>query len=293
MEKIIENDWLKVEVESKGAEIRAVEHKKNNLNYMWTGDSAYWGRVAPVLFPIVGQLKGDQYQVDGEKYNMSQHGFLRDVEFVLSSHSKEYVSFEIASEGHFQDVYPYEFKVTITYTLHRDALTVDWKIENKNREEMYFSVGAHPAFRIPLVENEGLKDYQLKFKPAPNKDVVEYGLENALVSEKGILNQLPDITLQPDLFANDAIIYSNIDSIELTSIKSGYGVEIVFPGFPFVGIWSKYNIENNTIAPFVCVEPWYGIADIHDTTGDLKEKFGVNRLDANDVFQKAYSITFK
>ncbi len=89
MKQIIENDWLKVEIDSNGAEIQAVEHKKNKINYMWTGDSAYWGRVSPVLFPIVGRLKEDQYQLEGKTYEMSQHGFLRDIDFELSTHSGE------------------------------------------------------------------------------------------------------------------------------------------------------------------------------------------------------------
>ncbi|UUI03808.1 aldose 1-epimerase family protein [Oceanobacillus jeddahense] len=293
MKQTIENEWLKVEIESNGAEIQSVEHKKNTLKYMWTGDSAYWGRVAPVLFPIVGRLKEDQYHLDGQTYEMSQHGFLRDVDFELSSLSAEHVSFKVASDGRFKNIFPYEFKATITYSLHQDSLSVDWKIENQNDTEMYFSIGAHPAFRIPLLENEGLEDYQLTFTPNPDKEVMEYGLENALVHEKGIRNHLPDITLQPDLFAKDAMIYSHIDRIELASTKLNHGVEVVFTDFPFVGIWSKYNEENNTIAPFVCIEPWCGIADMHDTTGDLKEKFGMNRLEADEVFQKEYTMIFK
>ena len=108
---------------------------------------------------------------------------------------------------------------------------------------MYFSIGAHPAFRIPLLENEGLSDYQLKFTPAANKEVMEYGLENALVHEKGVSNLLPDVTLQPELFAKDAMIYSHIDRIELVSAKSDHGLEVEVTNFLFVGIWSKYNKE--------------------------------------------------
>lgn len=293
MKQIIENDWLKVEIDSKGAEIRAVEHKKNKINYMWMGDSAYWGRVSPVLFPIVGRLKGDQYQLEGKKYEMSQHGFLRDADFEPGTYSAEHASFEVNSNGRFKDIYPYEFKAVITYALNQNSLSVDWKIENQNNGEMYFSIGAHPAFRIPLLENEGLEDYRLKFTPAPNKEVLEYGLENALIHERGVRTNLPDIQVQPELFAKDAIIYSHIDCIELVSAKSNHGVEVVFTDFPFVGIWSKYNEENNSMAPFLCIEPWCGVADTHDTTGDLKEKFGVNRLQAGGVFRKGYSITFK
>lgn len=293
MKQVIENEWLKVEIESNGAEIRAVEHKKNKMDYMWTGDSAYWGRVAPVLFPIVGRLKGDQYQLDGEKYEMSQHGFLRDVDFERGAYSAEHVTFEIVSNGRFKAIYPYEFKAAITYSLNQNSLSVNWKIENENSTEMYFSIGAHPAFRIPLLENEVLEDYQLKLTPAPNKEVMEYGLENALVHERGVQKKLPEITLKPELFEKDALIYSNIERIELASAKSNYSVEVEAKGFPFVGIWSKYNEKNKTIAPFVCIEPWFGIADMHDATGELKEKFGINTLAAGEIFQAEYRMTFK
>lgn len=293
MKQIIENDWLKVEIDSSGAEIRAVEHKKNKMNYMWTGDSAYWGRVSPILFPIVGRLKRDQYQLEEKTYEMSQHGFLRDVDFELSTHSAEHASFEITSNERFKDIYPYEFKAVITYALNQNSLSVDWKIENQNNGEMYFSIGAHPAFRIPLIESEGVEDYHLKFTPAPHKEVMEYALENALIHENGIRNNLPEIPLQPELFTKDAMIYSHIDRVELVSAKSNHGVEVGFTGFPFVGIWSKYNPENDSMAPFVCIEPWYGVADTHDTTGDLKEKFGINQLEAGGIFQKAYTMTFK
>lgn len=290
---VIENDWLKVGIENKGAEVRKVEHKKNELDYMWTGDSAYWGRVSPVLFPIVGRLKGDQYQIDGETYELPQHGFLRDVEFDVDNHTTEQVSFVFKSAGRFLDVYPYEFKATIYYILNEDSLIVRWKIENDSKEEMYFSIGAHPAFRIPLLENEVIEDYRLEFTPAPNKTVLQYELKDSLIHEKGTANDIASISLTASLFKNDAVIYSNIDNIILTSNKSNHEVEVTFNGFPFVGIWSKYIETDGTMAPFVCIEPWYGIADTHDTSGNMKEKFGVNRLEVGKTFQAEYEMKFK
>ncbi|KYG32950.1 aldose 1-epimerase family protein [Priestia endophytica] len=290
---VIENDWLKVGIESKGAEVRKVEHKKNELDYMWTGDSAYWGRVSPVLFPIVGRLKGDQYQIDGQTYEMSQHGFLRDVEFNIDDHTTEQVSFVFEPAGRFLDVYPYEFKATIYYILNKDSLIVRWKIENDSKEEMYFSIGAHPAFRIPLLENETIEDYRLELTPATNKTVLNYELKESLIHEKGTANDIAPISLTASLFKNDAVIYSNIDSIILSSNKSSHGVEVAFNGFPFVGIWSKYNETDGTMAPFVCIEPWYGIADTHDTSGNMKDKFGVNRLEVGKTFQAEYEMKFK
>ncbi|WHY75449.1 aldose 1-epimerase family protein [Neobacillus sp. WH10] len=285
---VIENDWLKVEISHNGAEVRKVKHKKSGLDYMWTGDPAYWGRVSPVLFPIVGRLKEDRYQLNGKTYEMSQHGFLRDVEFKVDEQTTTDVSFRYESGGRYLHVYPFDFKAIIRYTLNEDNLVVHWEIVNETKEEMYFSIGAHPAFRIPLLENENIEDYSLHIIPAANKNEMEYEIENSLIREKGMANDLLTIPLTDSLFANDALIYSNIDQVTLASNKSNHGVEVRFEGFPFVGIWSKYT--DGKIAPFVCIEPWYGIADTYNTTGNLKEKFGINRLQPRESFRAEYKM---
>jgi galactose mutarotase-like enzyme len=288
---VIENEWLKVEISNSGAEVRRVVHKKTGLDYMWTGDAAYWGRVSPVLFPIVGRLKEDQYQLNGMTFEMSQHGFLRDVEFTVKEQSATDVSFLFESQGRFLHVYPYEFTAIISYRIDEDSLNVRWEIVNKNQEEMYFSIGGHPAFKIPLLENESVEDYSLHYTPAANQDVRQYELENSLIREKGAANDLSEVALTDSLFVNDALVYSNIDSITMESKQTGHGVEVLLEGFPFVGIWSKY--AEGRIAPFVCIEPWYGIADTTDTTGNLKEKFGINKLNPGETFRAEYKVRFK
>ncbi|MEH7109892.1 aldose 1-epimerase family protein [Bacillus sp. JJ1764] len=289
----IENDWLKAEIELSGAEVRKVQHKQNGLDYMWTGDNDYWGRVSPVLFPIVGRLKEDRYQLDGKTFEMSQHGFLRDVLFHVENHTETSVSLGFESAGRFLSVYPYEFKAIIYYILKKDSLIVQWEIVNQNKEKMYFSIGAHPAFRLPLLESEAIEDYQLNVTPAANKNVMEYELKDSLIYEKGIAHDLATIRLKDSLFEHDAIIYSHIDQISLVSNKSSHGVEVIFENFPFVGIWSKYNDKKGTMAPFVCIEPWYGIADTYNTTGNLKEKFGMNLIEAGKTFKAEYQMRFK
>lgn len=289
----LENDWLQVEVSCDGAELRKVKHKKNNLDYMWSGDEDYWGRVSPVLFPIVGRLKEDQYELNGQIYKMSQHGFLRDVQFKVEDQTATYVSFSYESDGRFTDVYPYEFKAVIHYALEKDSLTVKWEIVNVNKETMYFALGAHPAFKVPLLENETMEDYRLQFTPAKNKNVVEYEVEHSLIHEKGPANDVAVIPLSHSLFIKDALIYSNIESIKLLSNKSAHSVEVLFEEFPFVGVWSKHVEEDDTMAPFVCIEPWHGIADMHDTNGNFMNKTGINKLDAGKTFQTEYQIKFQ
>jgi len=290
---VIENEWLTVEISKDGAEVRKVKHKKNGLDYMWTGDKAYWGRVSPVLFPIVGRLNEDKYQLDGKTYEMPQHGFLRDVEFEVQEQTPSDVIFCLESKGRYLKVYPYDFKAVIHYSLMEETLIVHWKIVNENQGEMYFSIGAHPAFRIPLVENETVEDYSLHFTPAANKNVMEYELKDSLIHEKGNADQLSKIQLNDSLFAHDALIYSNIDQIKLVSNKSNHGVEVMCEEFPFVGIWSKYTDTDGKMAPFVCIEPWYGIADTCNTTGNFKEKFGINKLNPRESFHAEYKMKFK
>lgn len=288
----IENDWLKVEFLSNGAEIRKVTHKKTGLDYMWSGDDKYWGRVAPVLFPIVGRLKGDQYEFNGQTYSMSQHGFLRDVTFELHAKSETNISFDFESAGQYTSIFPFEFKAFIHYELKEDTLIVQWEILNENKEEMYFSIGAHPAFKVPLLENEAIEDYSLHFTPSTNKNVIEYELKDSLIHEKGTANDISMIKISDSLFKDDALVYSNIDRIKLISTKSGHGVEVMFEAFPFVGIWSKYMEDFGTMAPFVCIEPWYGIADTYQSSGKLEEKLGINKLGIGENFKTDYKIKF-
>ena len=289
----IENEWLKVEISRDGAELRKVKHKKNNLDYMWTGDPAYWGRVSPVLFPIIGKLKEDRFQLNKQTYSMSQHGFLRDVEFDVNEQTATHISFVFESTGRFAHVYPYEFKVLIHYRLKKDTLIVEWEIVNLNNETMYFSIGAHPAFKVPLLEDETTEDYSLQFTHAVNKNVIEYEIKDGLIHEKGIAHDISTIPLSNSLFKNDALIYSNIESIKLVSSKSDHSVEVMFEKFPFVGVWSKYMESDAKMAPFVCIEPWHGIADSHDTNGDFKNKHGINKLGIGRTFQTEYKMKFQ
>lgn len=150
--RTIENDQLLVQIHEKGAEVREVLHKKKGLHYMWSGDSAYWGRVSPVLFPIVGRLKGDQYKLGDQTYELSQHGFLRDVDFDIYEETKGAVTFQYQSNGRHLVHYPYEFTARIRYELSQNGLVISWEIEHEGEGTMYFSIGGHPAFKVPLVE---------------------------------------------------------------------------------------------------------------------------------------------
>lgn len=290
--KTIENDQLLVQIHEKGAEVREVLDKDSGRHYMWSGDPAYWSRVSPVLFPIVGRLMNDQYKIDDQTFKLTQHGFLRDVNFDLYEETKHTVTFQYESRGRHVKQYPYEFTVRIRYELLENGLKISWEIDHDGEDPMYFSIGGHPAFRIPLVEGEQTSDYSLTLTSSTEHLPVQYELRNSLVREKEKGIQLEPIQLRPELFQHDAMIFSHINRVSLTS-GAGHGVEVDLTGFPFVGIWSPYDQEKGTMAPFVCIEPWYGIADREGTNGQYKEKFGIQTLEKNETFHAAYTIFFK
>ncbi|MFS0653872.1 aldose 1-epimerase family protein [Bacillus sp. 179-C3.3 HS] len=289
--RTIENDQLLVRINERGAEVREVHHKENGLQYMWSGNPSYWGRVSPVLFPIVGRLKIDEYKLGDRTYELSQHGFLRDVDFEVYEGTESTITFQYQSNSRHLAQYPYEFTARIRYELSQNGLIISWEIQHNGEGTMYFSIGGHPAFNVPLVDGEQTEDYTIMLEPSNDRGTVQYELHESLVREKGKVVQIEPIQLRAALFQKDAMIFSDINRVSLSS-PSGHGVEIDLRGFPFVGIWSPYHSENKTMAPFVCIEPWYGIADVEGTNGQLKEKFGIQALTKNDTFRAAYTLFF-
>jgi galactose mutarotase-like enzyme len=148
------NDKIMIETDSMGAELKKLVLKKNNKNYLWHGDSKYWKRSAPVLFPIVGRLKGDNYIYNEKEYKMSQHGFARDNEFELVNQDENYLTYALEENEETFDKYPFKFKLEIKYTIKENSLAITYKVINQDPKDMYFSIGAHPAFYWPLAEDE-------------------------------------------------------------------------------------------------------------------------------------------
>ncbi|UUH74189.1 aldose epimerase family protein [Bacillus altitudinis] len=215
--------------------MREVLHKESGRQYMWSGDPAYWGRVSPVLFPIVGRLKDDQYKIDDQTYQLSQHGFLRDVDFELFEEAKDQVVFQYQSNGRHTSQYPYEFTARISYALSENGLTISWEIVHEGDGTMYFSIGGHPAFHVPLVEGEQTDDYSLTLIPSTEHDPVQYELHDSLVREKEKGVEFEPIQLRPELFQNDAMIFSHIDQVSLTSqaVTALRSISVVFRSLVF------------------------------------------------------------
>ena len=281
----LENDFLIIETNKSGAELTRIFSKNQNKEILWNGDSKYWGRHSPILFPIVGRLKDNETIIDNKVYNMSQHGFARDMNFDLVDITDNLISYKLTSNEDTKKYYPYSFELIITYKLIDNKVTIDWKVNNTNSCDMYFSIGAHPAFNI----NSNLEDYYLEFN---TRDNIENIALNGPYNDKYTkIESLDTLNLYNEIFKNDAIIYTNIDGIKIKSKKEDYFVNVEFKDFPLVGIWSPYYKETNSTAPFICIEPWYGLCDNINSDKIFKNKKFINVLKSNESFNTSYSIS--
>jgi len=283
----IENNYLSISVNPKGAELQSIYNKDTNLEYLWSGDPNFWGKKSPVLFPIVGGLKNNSYQYNGATYELGRHGFARDMEFLLTSNLKESISFTLQANEETQKIYPFLFSFIITYAISKNKLSCTYQITNVDLKPMYFSVGAHPAFKVPLEENLTFNDYQLIFdsnETAPQWPLTVEGLIKRETIPFFMDNNMID--LDKNLFYGDALVFKELKStsISLSSNKSKHGFKFEYNDFPFMGIWSAKD------ADFVCIEPWCGIADHEDTTGDIKQKDGINLLIPGEMMSRTWSV---
>ena len=284
----LENEKIKVEVDTAGAELKKLLLKQNNKNYLWHGDSKYWGRRAPVLFPIVGRLKDNKYRYQEKEYKMTQHGFARDKEFELVEQKKNMLRYRLEDDHSTLEIYPFSFTLDIIYKIEANKVLIKYIVKNKNKNEMYFSIGAHPAFYWPLTDQGEKEDYYLEFEK--KEDASRYLLAEGLLNhktEKTIYNSKV-LELQADTFKDDALVFKDLKSeaVALKNKNSDHKIEMEFKGFPYLGIWSQ-----SAEAPFICIEPWQGIADSIDSSGRLEEKEGINKLGPEEEFSCEYSIS--
>ncbi|GAB3024895.1 aldose 1-epimerase family protein [Niabella terrae] len=287
MDYLIENDFWQVRVASHGAELQNLKDPDTGLEYLWQGDPAFWAKRSPVLFPIVGALKEGGYYYEGRFYSMGRHGFARDREFRLDQQEADFLSLVLDADDQTRELYPFDFRFTIDYRLQGATLDVQYRIDNRGDGPCYFSVGGHPAFRLPLFEGDAYRDYFLAFnqKETASRWPVTAG---------GCLGPVPvpflenadRIDLDKSLFSQDAIVLKNLNSssVRLCSRKTGQGFEFDFSGFPYLGIWAAKN------ADFVCIEPWCGIADSQDSDQQLIHKEGIQLLPAGQSFERTWSL---
>jgi galactose mutarotase-like enzyme len=286
---VIENEKLKISIHEKGAELKSVLHKKYELEYMWGADPAYWAKTSPVLFPIVGALKDNRYLYEQKSYSLPRHGFARDKMFEVTNQQDHSITFSIESDEETLKVYPFAFTFSITYTLQNDELSVTYRVQNKGKDALYFSVGGHPAFKVPLIDGTSYDDYYLKFEKEETTGRWPISA-NGLIEKtpEPLLNQTFILPLTKEFFSKDAVVFKHLKSnwIQLTSDKTQHGLRFTFSGFPYLGLWAAPG------ADFLCIEPWCGIADSVDSDQQLIHKEGVIQLPGLTPCEVQWKVLF-
>lgn len=286
----IENEYLKVSVHETGAELCSVYNKIKDIEHIWQAQPDIWSSHAPNLFPVIGAIKDGFKIIDGKKYKVPRHGFIRNNEKLrLKERTDRQLVFELLHDKETLKVYPYQFSFRIAFTLRENKLEISHEIINLDQKPIYFSLGGHPAFNICLSENEKISDYSLRFDQKMNLDTLLLN-EKGLVTKKSrsVLRSENEFRLSEDIFNNDALIFRNIPAkrISLRSRERGEILNVSYKDFKNLGIWSKPG------APYVCIEPWLGIADFEDAPDDFTRKADVLSIEAEKEFYATYEIEF-
>lgn len=286
----LENNKIKATFKIKGAELQSLESKITGLNYLWKGDPEFWGKHSPILFPIVGALKSNQYAYEGNRYELSRHGFARDMEFKAKQISETEALFSLRDTEKTLSIYPFKFSLGIRYTLQQHSLICSYEVSNPESDttstNLLFSIGGHPAFAVPLIESEKYDNYYLEFN---NDDTLCYHkIQNDLIAHETANIELEDkkLSLKHELFYNDALVFKSLKSnkISIRSKGNSHGLNFRFDNFPFFGIWAAKD------ADFVCLEPWCGIADGVDHDQELSNKEGIISLPAGQSWNRTWEV---
>ncbi len=274
-----------------GAELKSV--KRHHMEYMWQANPEFWGRTSPILFPIVGRLTNNTTLIDGRTYEIPQHGFARDMEFSCIEQSDNRLVFLVTANDATQLRYPFDFELIIAYTLQEHTLRVQWQVNNPNTKTMPFSIGAHPAFSTQLQENDQFEDYDITFDQAQQYHLWQLNTAMQLV-DKAVPFETPlqQFPLTYRYFDIDALVFPHrqINTISLKNRQHGHGVTVDFTGFPEVALWTADGKHKRS--PFLCIEPWFGYADLENGAPELMSKAGIQHLAAGESFKAEYTISF-
>ncbi len=277
----IENDVLKISVKKFGCELTSIKSKSSSYEYLWQGNPDIWSGQSPVLFPVIGRLIDDKYTLNGKEYEMEKHGFARrnDWEFVESDNSS--LTFKLRENESTLKAYPYCFELIVRFILDGNRLTVEHRIINKNKNVMYFSIGAHPAFNCKIGD-------RLIFDKPETIETIKIDLVNSLrlPGKTPLLNGEREITVTEDIFKEDALIFEGVESESITLETDNRKIRFNLGNAPYLGIWAKPG------APYVCIEPWYGVNDSTERKADFSQKDAINSVKPDECFTFTWYAEF-
>ena len=275
----LKNETLTVTINPFGAELSSIQKNADGKEYIWQGDPTIWNGRSPLLFPIAGRLKKDMYTYHYKNYSLPKHGFARKSGFEIVSSTPTNAVFSLTDTPKTLISYPFPFCLTAEYALSGQTLTVTNRVRNTGESTMYFSFGAHPAFNIQVGDS-------VVFEKEETFTTALFDSFGLMCGEKTIAENTDTLVIDEHIFDNDAVFFENMKS-QSAKIVAQNGKEVLkmtYGNVPYLGLWAKPN------APYVCIEPWYGMADCPDVSGELEEKPCILSLDPEKEFVFTYTI---
>ncbi len=276
------------EIHEQGAELASIFDTREGTEYIWSGDPSWWSGTAPVLFPNIGGFRGGFYRYKGKIYTIGSHGFARNSAFNMILQSPDHASFELISNERLKEVYPFSFQLIVSFFMDYSGITVSYTVRNIGSPWMYFSIGSHPAFRLPF-DGGILEHYYIEFEG--REEAQRYFFVDGCISEdqEPVLSNSRQIFLTRSLFDRGPLIFKDIQSTAISIRKSRSERQIIVEfDTPYLAVWSKPKG-----APFLCIEPWNGIPDPVNFSGSIEEKPGIIRLGYNETFFTKYRIEIR
>ncbi len=252
----------------RGAELIGLRHRERE--YIWTPDPAAWGwgYSAPLLFPVVGRSRDDQVKVDGVAYPMPLHGFAALRDFGIVEHDATRIVFRLVDDDATRAMFPFAFRLSVVAEIAEGRLNFAATVENTGARTAPFAFGYHPAFLWAPTPEER-QAFICKFECRESGEI-RRGIKGVgLLRDAKYPLPLEDrvLRLRDDVFGDGALQFEQVRSRRVWFGRPGAkGIEVTFPDSPQLGIWTRAG------APFLCIEPWQGLAEFENGSGELAER---------------------
>ncbi|MCR5295705.1 MAG: aldose 1-epimerase family protein [Lachnospiraceae bacterium] len=288
MNILLQNEYLSVSVTSAGAELSSIR-SADGTEYLWQGDPAYWTSHAPNIFPYVARLTEGKYLLNGKEYGFGNHGLVRYEDLSVEAQNDTSVTFLLRADEKTKAKYPFSFIYRISYSLEGRTLAIGTRVENAGSGRMFFAVGGHPGFNVPMEAGSSFEDYRLEFDEEAHPYRIHLA-DSGAVTPRVSLYEMKDsriIPLTHDLFDHDAIVLQNAArSVSICSDKTSRRVTVSYPDFRYVGFWHKPKTD----APYLCVEPWTSLPSREGIVENLALQSDLLSLDPEKSWETRWTI---
>lgn len=275
----IENDVFRIAAKNLGAELTSFVDKRTGEELLWQGGEI-WDMQSPLLFPVVGRLREDTYEVYGERYTIAKHGFAMHSEFALESASDIEMTFLLTESPETLKCFPFPFELRVNFSFTDGGFVITHRVKNTGGRKMYFSIGAHPAFQIELGDRVVMDETETAAAFRLDDDKLR------AQEQLPVFDNSREVVITADIFAEDALIFDGLKSKGCTVTRAnGRTIHVDFGGAPCLGMWAK------PAAPYVCIEPWYGVDDMWNAGHDFTKKERICALEAGEEFVFPVTIT--